>query len=519
MKVAAHTTADNGHTDHDAVNAILHEAADVEHEPELGKRFPNCESEKLPGNLPASNGKSPDRRDDVPHGAESMTFEVGLADDRGRRQVIVKDAGNEIHRDDLNINQAFGREKLLGALWSKTLLERQPYCPQGDNSEPSERAIKWLDAELLAGAARADNGEDAPAEPFPRFSAAELDAAEFELEYLVEGMLVAGQPCIVGGGKKEQKTNMLLDLAISLALGGHWLGRFKVNRACRVLFMSGESGEGTIQDRARVIAGKAGYPLANVGNFYYSPHLAQFGHVTDMRRLRKSLEQDECEVVCIDPAYLCMNTEGGERSIFAMGPLLRSVSELCQEVGATLILCHHCRKNIADPFEPPQLENIAFSGFQEFARQWLLTGRRSLYEPGSGWHELWLAAGGSAGHSSLWAVDIDEGPWQPGVSRKWDVAIHKPEEARQAVAGQQDAAKEAKKQQQLERDKKSILAAVAKLPGHKGTMTDIRARAGRNGQAFQVAFAELVDASDLVGVEITKANKRTYEGFALGGDA
>jgi hypothetical protein len=81
---------------------------------------------------------------------------------------------------------------------------------------------------------------------------------------------------------------------------------------------------------------------------------------------------------------------------------------VCSDSGVTLILVHHNRKAVSKSKEPPQLEDMAMAGFSEFARQWWLIGRREKFRPGYP-HELWLNAGGSAGHSGLYRVDIDEG--------------------------------------------------------------------------------------------------------------
>ena len=93
-----------------------------------------------------------------------------------------------------------------------------------------------------------------------------------------------------------------------------------------------------------------------------------------------------------------------------MGAKLSGLTKLGQETGCTIILCHHTRKNQKGPmdlFEPAELEDIAWAGFPEWARQWLLLSRRRKYDPEQGGHhELWLNVGGSAGHSGLWGVKL-----------------------------------------------------------------------------------------------------------------
>lgn len=59
-----------------------------------------------------------------------------------------------------------------------------------------------------------------PKVAFSRLSSAELDAAEYSIEYLVDGTLVAGQPTIIAGGKKSLKTSLIVDLGISLSAAG-----------------------------------------------------------------------------------------------------------------------------------------------------------------------------------------------------------------------------------------------------------------------------------------------------------
>ena len=231
-----------------------------------------------------------------------------------------------------------------------------------------ETAVKRIDAGSLR---------------YSRLSCAELDAGSYELEYLIDRTLVANQPCIMAGGKKCLKTSLILDMGISLAMGGFFLGKLKVNRACRVGIMTGESGLATIQETARRICRAAGHRLGDIGGLVFSEDLPRFGSLEHEDALRRFIMDDELEVVAIDPAYLCLpGADAG--NLFAQGDLLRGMSKVCSDTGCMMILAHHTRKTKTDPFSPPELEDIAWAGFQEFARQWLLVGRREPVTPPAG---------------------------------------------------------------------------------------------------------------------------------------
>jgi len=355
---------------------------------------------------------------------------------------------------------------------------------------------------------------------YHRISCAELDAATYDLEYLIDGALVAGQPCILAGNKKSMKTSILIDLGISLAMGGCFLGKLRVNRACRVGIMTGESGLATIQETARRICRAAGYQLADISGLVWSEQVPQFGDLRHLDALRRFLTNDELEVVIIDPAYMCI-PDVDHGNLFEVGARLRGVSQVCQESGAMLLLAHHNRKaGKTDPFSPPELEDIAWAGFQEFARQWLLVGRRDAYEPGSGEHRLWLSAGGSAGHSALWAVDIAEGTRATPGGRFWQVNLMPASDARQQANARNEARKtaqrQAKEEQELETDRKAIVKGIVKL-NKPDTMTGIRARSGLgNGQRFDRAWASLL-ADDTVRQDgvVKKGNGQEYESYQL----
>jgi hypothetical protein len=76
--------------------------------------------------------------------------------------------------------------------------------------------------------------------------------------YLVEGILAAGQLAVIGGPEKGMKTNVTVDLALSLAAGVDFLGHFPVPRPAKVLLVTGETCEKPLENLCRRILAARG---------------------------------------------------------------------------------------------------------------------------------------------------------------------------------------------------------------------------------------------------------------------
>jgi hypothetical protein len=295
-------------------------------------------------------------------------------------------------------------------------------------------------------------GGDGAAEPpaatggyqFRPITSAEFDAGDYELRWLVKRLLVVGQPLVIGGPTKTLKTNITVDLALSLGLGLPYLGFFDVYRPARVALVSGETGEHPLRETARNVARAKGVRLADADDMVrWDFELPQLGNPSHVAEVSRGLKQFEIEVLILDPAYLCLLSGGTVRAenVFEMGALLRGIAQACRQAGTMLCLLHHSNRRI-EKFKPMELSDLAFSGLPEFARQWILLNHREPFKPETGSGRLWLSAGGSAGQGGLWAVDTEEGKpndnltgrtWNVTVSPAGDVRLHDAEAKRRTA--------------------------------------------------------------------------------------
>ena len=321
--------------------------------------------------------------------------------------------------------------------------------PEGkDLREYLQRRSKGTNAlargkQLLLAIAERRNKVEPVADRFriEAVNAVRLLAEPVRQTWLVEHALVQGQPAMMGGPPKSLKTTLASDLAISLATGWNFLGyeKFRVRKKQRVCMLSGESGAATIQRtikaqleaKQRFSADRLSKSNDLLANLFVGFTLPKFGVQESVAALEAFLDEGKFDVLFIDPLYLCLlsgDANAQASSLFDMGPRLLEIATICLKRAVTPILLHHFTKSKSQAqhgkWLPPELGDLSFGGVTEFARQWLLLSRREAYDDGQGLQKLYMRLGGSAGFSSLWALDVDQGTLNTDFEgQKWNVEI------------------------------------------------------------------------------------------------
>lgn len=346
----------------------------------------------------------------------------------------------------------------------------------------------------------------------------QLLAMDMRPQYIVRGILVKGQPCVIGGRSKTLKTSIATDLVVSLGSGTPFLGHFPAEPQ-RVGFWSGESGAATVRETALRVADAKGVELADCPIFwsFALPKLSSLDH-RDI--LAEMITKYELDVVLVDPLYLSLlnaQTAGQAGNLFAMGAALQPLSEIGQQTGCTIVVLHHFRKSgQPDHEEPAGLEELSQSGIAEWARQWLLLQRRSPYRS-DGRHELWLRAGGSAGHGGLHAIDIEEGilDLETFTGRTWDVTVQSASDAREVAREEARKVKELEKIEKAEHkaadDCRRMLEATRRCPAGE-TQNELSKLAGISGGRAADAIRTLLGEGRIERCQVTK-NKRAETAY------
>lgn len=239
--------------------------------------------------------------------------------------------------------------------------------------------------------------------------AAELWDLDESVDWLVEGVFSADQPTIFGAKQKSLKTTLLTDLAVSLASGYPWLGRFEIPQRRRVLFITGEASEKAAIRKVKRAA-EVGRNLRR-DDFTESLRIEAASFPTlpsadDCANVAKAVESHGVEVVILDPLYMGLSGLN-TANLNEVGPVMRQFMQACKP--AKLIIAHHVKKT-ASFDDAPNLEDLSQAGIAEFAGNYWLMGRMSEYT-GNGIHQLAIRYGGRDEQFGLLKLDFDEREW------------------------------------------------------------------------------------------------------------
>jgi DnaB-like helicase N terminal domain/AAA domain len=350
--------------------------------------------------------------------------------------------------------------------------------------------------------------------------------------WLIKGVIIAGQPVVLGGPNKTLKTSIDIDMAVSLATATPFLGKFAVPRPVRVGFISGESGQFVIRQNALEMCRTRGIDLDRDENIFWGFNLPQITNDDHLRAVEEIITDNGLEVLKLDPFYFTIDGEAVDmKNMFSIGSILDRFGKLCLSLGCLPVLTHHFVKSRQEPYAPPELNELAYGGISQWMRQWCLVSRREPYDASTGIHRLHWRHGGSFGHSGELSLDIETGVVDEDFQgRKWDVTVISQTERiateqqdRQALAIERElkrnAEKDAAREHQAREDMGKALDVFEKHPDCPMTARKFREFTGWRDDRCRYILCRLVQDGYLCECQcnVSSGNGavRPYNGYGL----
>ena len=246
-------------------------------------------------------------------------------------------------------------------------------------------------------------------------------------DQLVKDVVPAAEGGIMSGPKFALKTSLAVDLAVSLASGKDFLGRFSVPSIRNACLVSTESGIGKLQRTIKGVVASKGIDIEDLaGRFSITTKIPSLDNTACLVALEEEIEAREASLSILDAAYMMMGRASRDvGNKFAMGDVLGRVSEIIERTGCSILLvCHNNKhRKKGEEFGPPDPQDIAMSGFLEWGRWFVLLERQKPWETGVhqfNQHSLWMDAHGSQGHAGLWSAEVKENFFGPAGPLRWE---------------------------------------------------------------------------------------------------
>jgi hypothetical protein len=180
----------------------------------------------------------------------------------------------------------------------------------------------------------------------PVVRVAELPCEELAERWLVEQLWCASAVGVIGGAPKCAKTWLGLDMALSVATGTPCLGRYAVPEPGPVLIYLAEDALRTVRERIEGMARHRGLDLDGVAVHVITVPVLRLDHDRDRTRLWETVRRLRPRLLVLDPLVRLHGID--ENHAGDVAELLGYLRSLQRQLGLSVLLVHHTRKNAAD---------------------------------------------------------------------------------------------------------------------------------------------------------------------------
>lgn len=181
---------------------------------------------------------------------------------------------------------------------------------------------------------------------------------------LIHNVLRQGDKMLVSGPSKAGKSFAMLELAAAIAEGRDWMGMQCAKG--KVLYVNLELHDSSCKHRIKDVYTKLGWPPDNLQNLqtWGLRGKAQPMNVLTPHLIRRAKDKGYIAII-IDPIYKVIT--GDENSADQMAQFCNNFDKVCNELGCSVIYCHHFSKSASEMSSNTSAMNKA-SGSGVFAR-------------------------------------------------------------------------------------------------------------------------------------------------------
>jgi hypothetical protein len=174
-----------------------------------------------------------------------------------------------------------------------------------------------------------------------------------EPPWLIESLWGALCVGVIGGSPKSGKTWIALEMAVAVASGRPFLGRFGVPRRGPVLVFAAEDAPVSVRERLEHLSIARGADFATLDVHLILESVVRLDQEEDRARLRATVKRYEPRLLVLDP-YVRLQSGVDENDATQVSAILGSLREISRAEEVAIALVHHTRKGGAAEDRPGQ---------------------------------------------------------------------------------------------------------------------------------------------------------------------